>query len=233
MNSIFSSLSCRSKEAFAKGSILTFGENAPDNCGNCSYCKKKYNFDCINNDSKNILKVIYETGERYGKNMLADILLGNDKNIKISEQGYNTLPEYGSMNHLSKGDFIRNLKWLEDNNYIYVSDGQYPSIKITQRGLAQFQRKNTKIVNSVKNKIFGNTSSEYDTELEEELIAFRKKTAQKLGMPAYIIFNDSTLKELVTYKPNDLKKLFYIKGLGETKINKYGKGIIEITSKYQ
>ncbi len=224
---------CTTANCLRKYILNYFGETASDNCGNCSYCKRKYNFDCINNDSKNILKVIYETGEHYGKNMLADIVLGNDKNTRISQAGFDALPEYGCMSRYSKGDFLRNIKWLDDNNYIYFTDDQYKIIKITPRGMALFQRKSTKIVNSIKNKIFGNSDSQYDSKLENELMEFRKKTAQKLGMPAYIIFNDSTLKELVTYKPNELNKLFYIKGLGENKINKYGKSIIEIITKYQ
>ena len=224
---------CTTAKCLRKYILNYFGEYAPEGCGNCSYCRKKYAFDCMNNDSKNILKIIYETGERYGKNMLCDIALGNDGNVKITDAGFNTLPEYGCMSKYTKADFLRNLHWMEENNYIYVSTGEYQSIKITSKGMGQFQRKSTKFIKSIKTKIFGNTETEHNSELENELIEFRKKTAQKLGIPAYIIFNDNTLRELVAYKPDELSKLFYIKGLGESKINKYGKYIIEIINKYQ
>ncbi len=64
--------------------------------------------------------------------------------------------------------------------------------------------------------------------IHNEIKKWRKKTAQDLDVPPYIIFGDRTLNEIAMNKPDTLDALFSISGLGDKKIEKYGKKIIEI-----
>ena len=62
--------------------------------------------------------------------------------------------------------------------------------------------------------------------LFERLRAWRGATAKEQGVPAYVIFHDATLREIATQEPRDLAALAEISGVGETKLAKYGPGVL-------
>jgi ATP-dependent DNA helicase RecQ len=62
--------------------------------------------------------------------------------------------------------------------------------------------------------------------LFERLRAWRGTTAKEQGVPAYVIFHDATLREIATQEPRDLAALAEISGVGETKLAKYGPGVL-------
>ena len=68
--------------------------------------------------------------------------------------------------------------------------------------------------------------------LEEELRKFRKDKAAALGMKAFHIFSNQTLDEIVSKQPTNLIELSTIKGIGEKKIEEYGREIIEVIQRH-
>jgi ATP-dependent DNA helicase RecQ len=61
----------------------------------------------------------------------------------------------------------------------------------------------------------------------EKLRAWRAATAKEQGVPAYVIFHDSTLRQIATDLPGSLADLARIHGVGEGKLAKYGQGILD------
>lgn len=68
--------------------------------------------------------------------------------------------------------------------------------------------------------------------IQTELKKWRKKTAQELDVPPYIIFGDKTLNDIAAKKPESTDELYSISGLGEKKIEKYGWKILEIAGEF-
>jgi ATP-dependent DNA helicase RecQ len=62
----------------------------------------------------------------------------------------------------------------------------------------------------------------------ERLRAWRTATAKELGMPPYVIFHDSTLRQIAASPPSTLAGLALINGVGETKLARYGQQILDI-----
>jgi ATP-dependent DNA helicase RecQ len=62
----------------------------------------------------------------------------------------------------------------------------------------------------------------------ERLRAWRTGVAKELGMPPYVIFHDSTLRQIAAAPPATLAGLALINGVGETKLAKYGEQILEV-----
>jgi ribonuclease D len=62
----------------------------------------------------------------------------------------------------------------------------------------------------------------------ERLRAWRTAVAKELGMPPYVIFHDSTLRQIAAAPPVTLAGLAMVNGVGETKLAKYGQQILEI-----
>ena len=62
----------------------------------------------------------------------------------------------------------------------------------------------------------------------EQLRAWRTGVAKELGMPPYVIFHDSTLRQIAAAPPTTLAELALINGVGETKLAKYGQQILDV-----
>ena len=52
--------------------------------------------------------------------------------------------------------------------------------------------------------------------------------ANEQNLPAYVVFHDSTLREMVTRRPTTLKEFAQIPGVGETKLKRYGAAFLEV-----
>ena len=64
--------------------------------------------------------------------------------------------------------------------------------------------------------------------LTEELKKFRLETSRKENIPAYYVFNNSEMEDLIEKYPETMEKLSEVKGFGQKKIEKYGEGILGI-----
>ena len=62
----------------------------------------------------------------------------------------------------------------------------------------------------------------------ERLRAWRTGVAKELGMPPYVIFHDSTLRQIAAAPPTTLAGLAAVNGVGETKLARYGQQILEL-----
>ena len=65
-----------------------------------------------------------------------------------------------------------------------------------------------------------------DVELFEVLRAWRAGVAKEQGVPAYVVFHDATLREIVTQRPASLEALGGISGVGATKLERHGPGLL-------
>jgi superfamily II DNA helicase RecQ len=68
--------------------------------------------------------------------------------------------------------------------------------------------------------------------LFQRLVALRKQIAKEVKLPPYIIFHDTSLKDMVSKMPTDLEEMKEISGVGEAKLEKYGKRFVEAILKH-
>ncbi|MDD2553738.1 MAG: helix-turn-helix domain-containing protein, partial [Desulfotomaculaceae bacterium] len=68
--------------------------------------------------------------------------------------------------------------------------------------------------------------------LFEQLRGLRKEIAQRKGIPPYIVFTDSTLREMSRYLPADQLAMLAVKGVGQRKFEQYGEAFLELIRKY-
>jgi ATP-dependent DNA helicase RecQ len=60
------------------------------------------------------------------------------------------------------------------------------------------------------------------------LRALRKRLADEAGVPPYVIFHDSTLREIAASKPNSLDAFSALPGVGQRKLERYGVAFLEL-----
>lgn len=70
--------------------------------------------------------------------------------------------------------------------------------------------------------------SEADEKLLATLYALRKRLAAKQKLPAYMVFNDSTLRQMALKKPLSVEELLNIPGVGEKKAARYGQEFLSV-----
>jgi ATP-dependent DNA helicase RecQ len=61
----------------------------------------------------------------------------------------------------------------------------------------------------------------------ESLRQWRSDAARTQGVPAYVIFHDSTLREIALQRPTDLGMLAAISGVGAGKLERYGPAVLD------
>ncbi len=199
-------------------------------CDNClqSDAKRKD----ITQESQMILSAIYKTSQSFGKNYIVDVLRGS-KEQKILANGADKLSVYNIGGHLTKKVWFVILERLIELKVLGM--GEFSVLKLTEsaieilKGQKTVEIKSSRLEVSSKEKVVRSAEDfSYDDTLFESLRAKRAELAKELGIPAYLIFSDKTLKHLASDKPHDKASMLEVNGVGEKKFEQYGEEFLEV-----
>lgn len=221
-----------------------FGEEADHDCGNCDVCKNPpQRFDGSVLVQK-ALSAIFRTGEFVGMNILIHILRGSEK-AEIIEKGYNKLKTYGAGKDLSYNAWKEYLYQMLQLGYIeidYLGGGILKATPLGRKILFGEQKAMMAIYKETEEKTFLRKqdskfkyrpirpiqSSSINETLLDSLQQLRKQIAERDHTPAYIIFSDDALEDMVQKKPVTLEEFGDIRGVGQIKKEKYGKVFVAL-----
>ncbi len=205
--------------------LAYFGEVFDEpNCGSCDVClEPKERFDGTIAAQK-ILSCVYRVNERFGMNYVVDILLGS-KNQKVVQNRHDTIKTYGVGKEYSKSQWQAFARELIQLGYMRLDGDKYPVLKLNEKSKGVLLR-NGKVSLTKPEKephIFkAEAGEDYDRTLFEQLRVLRKTMADREGVPPYVIFHDTSLKEMSTQYPQNVSDLLMINGMGERKLRRYG-----------
>ena len=233
---------CNTNDCLRNQILNYFDEDsASDKCKNCSNCIDSSEMIDITLEAQKILSCIYRVNQRYGANMVIQVLRGS-KNKKVLEARLDNVSTYGIMKEYSDSAISEIIMTLVSSGYIHMTHDKYPVLKLTSKSadvlsgktklhhkkhLLQKKDEKEKASKSIKG---GNI--DFDIELFEKLKQYRYKIAQEKGLPPYVIFHDIALKEMAAYLPVNKESFLEIKGVGEKKYENYGEGFIDIIKGY-
>ncbi len=202
-----------------------FGE-AAGGCGNCDICRGEVETIDGLILAQKALSVILRTREIFGMEHLITVLRG-EKNPMTEKHGHADLPTFGVGADVSKADWRSIFRQIYAAGFAAVDVENYSRWVVTEEGwrvlrgqVAVTLRKPGKAANSRETGIEMN---EADTALFDELKALRRELANERDVPAYVIFADRTLIEMASLAPTDPDGLRGVHGVGEKKIERYGK----------
>ncbi|RYD06545.1 hypothetical protein N752_03585 [Desulforamulus aquiferis] len=212
-----------------RGAILKYfnDENIPEECGNCSNCNDNRELIDRTIDSQKIFSCIWRMQEQYGVSLVADVLKGS-QNKKVLQYGFNRLSTYGLLNHYTVKEITDFIHTLIAEGYLYLTEGQYPVVKLQQKAIPVLKGQE-KVFQKVRVK---GKIEEVDNSLFEQLRSLRKEISQRNNVPPYIIFSDSTLREMCEHLPLDENEMLNIKGVGLGKLENYGNEFLEVIREY-
>lgn len=210
-----------------------FGQSyEEDNCQACDYCLEE--FEMIDNPlvlTVKILTCVKEIDQRFGTNHIVEILNGNlTKNVE--RWRHDQLSTFALLKNETKL-FIRNIIEQLLAQGVLGREDKYKTLFITQQGekalAAKFAPKLAKPViiekraqKSSKSKI-SQDWEDFDKKLFEVLRKKRSQLAREKGVPAYMIFGDKSLKDMAKTKPITEEEFSTVFGVGQAKLDKYGK----------
>lgn len=197
-----------------------FGEEGEEPCGTCGSCKDERESIDITTEAQKIFSCIYRMRERFGVSMVASVLKGS-RNKKVIQYGFEKLSTHGEMRHLTEKAIADLIYVLIAEGYLQLSEGQYPVVRLLPPA-AEVLKGRRQVTQRVAKSLKPKTASAVDETVFEQLRLLRRELAQKAGVPPYIVFNDSTLRELAEVQPTTEADMLRIKGVGEAKLKQFG-----------
>lgn len=228
-----------------------FGETMNHDCGNCDVCKnppERFDGTII---VQKALSAIARADEQIGTRTLIDILKGYASQ-EVNEKGYDKLKTYGAGRDVPGKDWQDYLLQMLNLGYFEIAYNENNHLKITEAGKkVLFGKERAQLVVIKREESYGKKGSakenktaspaplftptvfeNEDEGLFEALRQLRKKLADQLAIPAYIVLSDKTLHLLALKKPGDMEAFGEISGIGEFKKEKYGKDFLAVINEY-
>ncbi|WP_035289271.1 DNA helicase RecQ [Clostridium sp. KNHs214] len=198
-----------------------------EECKNCGNCLDESEYRDITLEAQKIFSCIYRMRERYGSGMVVDVLRGSE-NKKVLTPGLNKLSTYGIMMEYSRKDLINIINKLTADGYLRLTNDGYPVVKLTSKAVDVLKsRANIKMKVAKVKKV-----TKTDDQLFNLLRILRKQISEEEKVPPYIVFGDSSLKEMSGYMPIKKEEFLSISGVGEVKYKKYGERFLREIQSY-
>ncbi|PEC56738.1 DNA helicase RecQ [Bacillus cereus] len=213
---------CHTEQCLQSFILQYFGEEPKEDCGRCGNCTDDRESIDVTRESQMVLSCMIRTNQRFGKQMIAQVLTGS-KNKKVIEFNFHTLPTYGLLSNRSVKEVSEFIEFLISDELIAVEHGTYPTLKVTEKGKEVLLSK----VNVLRKERVETRQIVQDHPLFEVLREVRKEIAQGEGVPPFVIFSDQTLKDMCAKMPQSESELLTVKGIGEHKLVKYGSHFLQ------
>jgi len=215
---------CHTPRCLRKTILEYFGEeDVQEECNNCSSCNDEREIVDITLEAQKIFSCIYRMRERFGIGMVAEVLKGSRK-AKIMELGFNGLSTHGIMHEVALQEIKDLINFLVAEGYLQLTNGEYPVVKLQPNAISVLKGE-AKVTRKVSPRPYRKESEEVS--LFDRLRALRREIALRENLPPYMIFADSTLREMAQMCPLNQRALIRISGVGERKLEKYGDEFLE------
>lgn len=219
---------CHTTKCLRKYILEYFGETGvPDSCDSCSVCKDDRSLTDITIDAQKIFSCIARMKQRFGTVMVSQVLRGS-RDKRVLEFGFDQLSTYGIMKNYTVKEIQDLVNVLIADEYLFLTGSQFPVVKLTEKSLKVLkgQEQVFQKTHKAKKKIANESS------LFLLLKSVRKDISARESVPPYIIFTDAALREMSERIPQNDEEFLSIKGVGESKLQKYGKEFLQTIKAY-
>ena len=217
-----------------------FGETEARPCGVCDICLDPPAVFDATVPAQKALAAVQRLGERFGKTRVIDHLLGKTKDVQPWETALSTWGIGTDIALHTLRDVVDHLMFegllVEDPNEgkPLVRIGDPEAVRAVYRGerVVEVRLTPARVVGSKERVRTGRNAAleTMDADVRarfETLRAWRRDRAAEQRVPPYVIFQDKTLLEIALAEPGNLETLGHISGVGQTKLDRYGKGVLE------
>jgi ATP-dependent DNA helicase RecQ len=216
-----------------------FGQRS-DPCGNCDTClSPPESWDGTVPAQKllsTVVRLQRERNQRFGAGQLIDILLGKETE-RVRSNRHDELKTFGIGTELGDQEWRGVVRQLLAQSLLTVSSDGYGTLVIGPAAAEVLDgsrrvmlRREPERRAKVSKQRAGAELPDAARGLFERLREWRAGVAREQGVPAYIVFGDTTLRGIAVTKPTSLEQLGTISGVGEKKLEAYGDGVLEVVA---
>ena len=220
-----------------------FGETyETKNCGQCDNCKHPKEQIEAKQEAQLVLKAIQQLDERFATEYIVHILTGK-LTPQVTMFRHEGIDAFASGNDKDAFFWQSLIRQMILEGLLRKDIEEYGVIKFTKKGEAFLKK--PKPFSIVLNKLYENADGEDDWEVAEEsneiavdevlfkqLLELRQKEAKKKSLPPFVIFLESSLRDMATTYPISLEGLEKCQGVSKGKALKYGKPFAELIANY-
>ena len=215
--------------------LRCFGEDAAGPCGHCDNCAsppKMFDGSVV---AQKLLSAILRTGQRFGARHVIDVLRGKP-NDRVLQLEHDKLPTYGVGKDVSEPEWQGVMRQMVARGLIdLVEAGQHGSIPVATEAARPVLRGEEKVffrapeADPIRRQSTARATVSTDP-VFEALRQWRRGVAQAQGVPAYVVFVDKTLADIVERRPATLAQLLDVPGVGRSRVERYGVAILAVVS---
>ncbi|KQU53127.1 ATP-dependent DNA helicase RecQ [Sphingomonas sp. Leaf339] len=208
-----------------------FGEDLIDDCGNCDNCLGSPDAVDATEVARKFLSAVFRTGQMFGATYIEQVLLGQSTDRSI-DRGHENLSVWGIVEGdesalvkpVARALALRDAVRTNEHGGLEFGPGARPLLK-GEASLSvvippKRERRGKRVAAVAANPA--------DNPLFEALRAKRRELAQAAGVPPYVIFHDSVLRDMAAQRPASRAELSILSGIGARKLDAYGDAFIEV-----
>ncbi|MGY0492443.1 DNA helicase RecQ [Streptomyces sp. WG-D5] len=227
-----------------RAQLLTyFGQEGAQSCGNCDTCLSPPETWDGTIAAQKILSTVVrlerERRQKFGAGQIIDILLGR-RSAKVIQFDHDQLSVFGIGQELAEAEWRGVVRQLLAQGLVAV-EGEFGTLVLTEEsGAVLGRQREVRLRKEAKPAPRAAGARERkarapEVELPPEvapvfeaLRAWRGAQAKENGVPAYVIFQNATLREIAVQQPTTIGQLGAIGGVGEKKLATWGEGVLGV-----
>jgi len=228
---------CESMQCRRQVLLAGFGETYPKPCGNCDNCLTPPAAWDATVPAQKALSCVYRSGQRFGVGHLIDILRGSDAE-RLIQLGHDKLSTYGIGRDLDARSWRGVFRQLVAASLLEVDPTAHGGLRLTDasrdvlKGRRQMMMRRESPVARERERSGGPRTGlpvqPQDLVLFNALRGLRAELAREQNVPAFVIFHDSTLRNIAEQRPTSVDALGRVGGIGGSKLSRYGERLVEI-----
>lgn len=203
-----------------------FGESPPPTCGNCDNCLSPPASIDATETARKYLSAVYRTGQSFGAGHIEAVLTGAP-NDKVRERGHDKISVHGIvlgdeaalLRPVQRALLVRDALETTEHGGLMLGPNARPILRGEEEVRILMPPKRER---RGRNARTGAEANPVGDPLFDALRACRRELAQEQGVPPYVIFHDSTLREMAEQRPASIRDLSHISGIGQKKLDAYG-----------
>ena len=219
-----------------RGALLAyFGDKPTTTCGNCDICLDPPATWDATLPAQQLLSCVYRTGQRFGAAHVIDVLLGKTS-AKVCQHGHAEISTFGIGVDLSVQRWRSVVRQLMVRGFVKADPERYGALVLMPisrpllRGdiALELREDSGAAVRRSRRRRTAVQVGVGDEALWGSLRSCRSRIAKDQGIPPYAVFHDSTLLEMLEYRPATLAAMLDINGIGQVKLDRYGAEFLAI-----